>query len=75
MKNAKVCCLGSKYQALRPADILSDGDRVGSRVCIDVTVVSNMCANFSTPYIVGKAALEADNLKNVKHKESCEKAG
>jgi hypothetical protein len=75
VKNAKVCCLGSKYQALRPADILSDGDRVGSRVCIDVTVVSNMCANFSTPYIVGKAALEADTLKNVKHKESCEKAG
>jgi hypothetical protein len=75
VKNAKVCCLGSNNEALRPADILSDGDRIGSRVCNDVTVVSNMCASFSKPYTVGKAALEADKKKIIKHKESCEKAG
>ena len=34
-----------------------------------------MCASFSKPYTVGKAALEADNKKNIKHKEACEKAG
>jgi hypothetical protein len=75
VKNAKVCCLGSKNEALRPADILSDGDRIGSQVCNDITVVSNMCASFSKPYTVGKAALEADNKKNIKHKEACENAG
>ena len=75
IKNAKVCCLGSKNEALRPADILSDGDRIGSQVCNDVTVVSNMCASFAKPYIVGKAALEADKKKYIKHGEACEKAG
>ena len=75
VKNAKVCCLGSNNEALRPADILSDGDRIGSQVCNDITVVSNMCASFSKPYTVGKAALEADKKKNIKHKEACEKAG
>jgi hypothetical protein len=75
IKNAKVCCLGAKNEALRPADILSDGDRIGSQVCNDVTVVSNMCSNFSKPYTVGKAALEADTKKNLKHGEACEKAG
>ena len=74
-KNAKVCCLGSKNQALRPADILSDGDTVGSQVCNDVTVVSNMLASHSQPYTVGKAALDAHNKKDLKHKEACEKAG
>jgi hypothetical protein len=74
-KNAKVCCLGSNNEALRPADILSDGDRIGSQVCIDVTVVSNMCASLPKPYTVGKAALEADKKKYIKHKEACEKAG
>jgi hypothetical protein len=34
-----------------------------------------MCANFSKPYTVGKAALETDKKKNIKHKEACEKAG
>jgi hypothetical protein len=56
VKNAKVCCLGSNNEALRPADILSDGDRIRSQVCNDITVVSNMCANLSKPYTVGKAA-------------------
>ena len=74
-KNAKVCCLGTKNKALRPADILSDGDRLGSRVCTDITVVSNMCANVPKPYTVGKAALEADNKKYIKHKVACENAG
>jgi hypothetical protein len=75
VKNAKVCCLGSNNEALRPADILSDGDRIGSQACNDIMVVSNMCASFSKPYTVGKAALEADKKKNIKHKEACEKAG
>ena len=75
IKNAKVCCLGSKNEALRPADILSDGDRIGSQVCIDITVVSNMSASYSKPYTVGRAALEADTKKNIKHFEACEKAG
>jgi hypothetical protein len=74
-KNAKVCCLGNNNKALRPADILSDGDRLGSRVCTDITVVSNMCANTPKPYIVGKAALEADEKKYIKHKVACENAG
>ena len=52
VKNAKVCCLGMNNAALRPADILSDGDRIGSQVCNDITVVSNMCATFSKPYTV-----------------------
>jgi hypothetical protein len=73
-KNAKVCCLGSNNEAPRPADILSDGDRIGSQICIDVTVVSNMCASFPKPHTVGKAALEADKKKYIKHKEACEKA-
>jgi hypothetical protein len=71
VKNAKVCCLGSNNEALRPADILSDGDTIGSQVCNDITVVSNMCASFSKPYTVGKAALDADKKKNIKHKEAC----
>ena len=75
VKNPQVCCLGSNNEALRPADILSDGDRIGSQVCHDITVVSNMCANFPKPYTVGKAALEADKKKYIKHKEACEKAG
>jgi hypothetical protein len=50
VKNAKVCCLGSNSEALRPADILSDGDRIGSQVCIDVTVVSNMSSSRGMEY-------------------------
>jgi hypothetical protein len=34
-----------------------------------------MCATFAKPYTVGKAALEADKKKNIKHKEACKKAG
>jgi hypothetical protein len=75
VKNAKVCCLGSNNEALRPAYILSDGDRIGSQVCNDITVVSNMSASFSKPYTFGKAAFEADKKKNIKHKEACENAG
>jgi hypothetical protein len=32
VKNARVCCLGSNNEALRPADILSDGDTIGSQM-------------------------------------------
>ena len=59
-KNAKVCCLGRKEEAQRPADILSDGDTIGNQVCNDITVVSNMCANYPKPYTVGKAAYDAE---------------
>ena len=48
---------------------------IGSQVCNDITVVSNMCANYSKPYTVGKAALDAEKKKNIKHKEACEQAG
>jgi hypothetical protein len=59
-KNAKVCCLGRKEEAQRPADILSDGDTIGSQVYNDITVVSNISANYSKPYSVGKAAYDAE---------------
>jgi hypothetical protein len=45
IKDANVVCIGPKNDALRPADILANGDRSGHQVCIDVTVVSNMCEN------------------------------
>jgi hypothetical protein len=54
VKNAKVCCLGSNNEALRPGDILSDEDTIGSQVCNDITVVSNICASFFKPYTVGR---------------------
>ncbi len=74
-KNAKVCCLGRNAEAQRPADILSDGDTIGSQVCNDITVVSNISANYSTPYTVGKAAYDAEKKKDIKHKDACEQAG
>jgi hypothetical protein len=75
IKDAKICCLGDKNEALRSADILVSGDGNGHQICIDVTVVSTICANFAKPYTLGKAALEADLRKNVKYGEFCEKAG
>jgi hypothetical protein len=49
--------------------------QMGIEICNDITVVSNMCATFAKPYTVGKAALETDKKKNIKHKEACKKAG
>jgi hypothetical protein len=34
-----------------------------------------MCANYSKPYTVGKAAYDAEKKKNNKHKEACEQDG
>jgi hypothetical protein len=75
IRDANVVCIGPNNEALRPADILANGDRCGHQVCIDVTLVSNMCENYPKPYVVGKAVLDADIRKNKKHSEACEKAG
>jgi len=34
-----------------------------------------MCENFPKPYVVGKAASEADIKRNNKHSDACDKAG
>jgi hypothetical protein len=75
--DANVRCLGINHDGnLRPADILADGEgNNGSQDCIDVTIVSNMCKNAPRPFIPGKAALDADKKKCIKHSSACELAG
>ena len=69
--DAPVRCLGMKNGAVRPADLLVDGDNNG-RMCLDITVVSPFLASATRPFQVGKAATDAETKKYNKNSEPCE---
>jgi len=73
--DAHVGCLGltqrGSTRILRPADLLIDGHGF-PRTCIDVTVVSPLCASaFRLGQSVGAAAQKAEDAKYVKHRDAC----
>ena len=68
-------CLGiCGNQRLRPADLLISGDDF-PHTCVDVTVVSPICKTLPSNFVLGKASLDAENQKILKHEASCSLAG